>query len=154
MGYYRHMRDLTGITQEVFLSFFHILVKKHISILQDVSGIIRPCRTTLLARSSKLRKDNIVVGFGWEVGCCFEGYLLPERKGSSEPVCFRNLQIRSSGRKQRVCFLATFIEAENSVIVASLKNMLSVVRSVYVVVTLDEDVAFLRYGYLKNVIVL
>ncbi|KAL8480953.1 hypothetical protein ACS0TY_027466 [Phlomoides rotata] len=59
----------------VFLSFFLILVKKHISILQDVSGIIRPCRTTLLARSSKLRKDNIVVGFGWEVGCCFEGLI-------------------------------------------------------------------------------
>ncbi|KAL8480952.1 hypothetical protein ACS0TY_027465 [Phlomoides rotata] len=41
--------------------------------------------------------------------------------------------------------LQTFIEAENSVTVASLKNMLSVVRSVYVVVTLDEEAAFLRY---------
>ncbi|KAL8463034.1 hypothetical protein ACS0TY_033883 [Phlomoides rotata] len=50
--------------------------------------------------------------------------------------------------------LQTFIEAENSVTVASLKNMLTVVRSVYVVVTLDEDAAFLRYCYLKNVIVL
>ncbi|KAL8470571.1 hypothetical protein ACS0TY_033206 [Phlomoides rotata] len=50
--------------------------------------------------------------------------------------------------------LQTFIEAENSVTVTSLKNMLTVVRSVYVVVTLDEDAAFLRYCYLKNVIVL
>ncbi|KAL8461163.1 hypothetical protein ACS0TY_032587 [Phlomoides rotata] len=46
--------------------------------------------------------------------------------------------------------LQNFIEAENSVTDASLKNMLSLMRSMYVVTTLDEDAAFLRYGYLTR----
>ncbi|KAI3457170.1 hypothetical protein Pfo_013833 [Paulownia fortunei] len=44
--------------------------------------------------------------------------------------------------------LQTFIEAENNVTDAPLKNILSLLRSMYVLVTLDEDAAFLRYGYL------
>ncbi|KAH6788890.1 acyl-CoA oxidase 3 [Perilla frutescens var. frutescens] len=46
--------------------------------------------------------------------------------------------------------LQTFIEAENSITDASLKSVLSLVRSMYVLVTLDEDPAFLRYGYLTT----
>ncbi|KAL3632758.1 Acyl-coenzyme A oxidase 3, peroxisomal [Castilleja foliolosa] len=44
--------------------------------------------------------------------------------------------------------LQNFTEAENDVTDASLKNVLSLLRSMYVLVTLDEDAAFLRYGYL------
>ncbi|KAK4484484.1 hypothetical protein RD792_007067 [Penstemon davidsonii] len=44
--------------------------------------------------------------------------------------------------------LQTFIEAENNVTDTPLKEMLGLIRSMYVLVTLDEDVAFLRYGYL------
>ncbi|PIN08980.1 Pristanoyl-CoA/acyl-CoA oxidase [Handroanthus impetiginosus] len=44
--------------------------------------------------------------------------------------------------------LRTFIEAENNIIDAPLKNVLSLLRSMYIAVTLDEDAAFLRYGYL------
>lgn len=46
--------------------------------------------------------------------------------------------------------LQTFIEAENGVTDASLKNVLSLLRSMHVLVTLDEDPAFLRYGYLTT----
>ncbi|KAG6404904.1 hypothetical protein SASPL_132481 [Salvia splendens] len=49
-----------------------------------------------------------------------------------------------------LAILQTFVEAENSVTDASLKNVLSLVRSMYVLVTLDEDPAFLRYGYLTT----
>ncbi|GFP79159.1 acyl-coenzyme a oxidase 3 peroxisomal [Phtheirospermum japonicum] len=44
--------------------------------------------------------------------------------------------------------LQTFTEAENDVTDAPLKDVLSLLRSMYVLVTLDEDAAFLRYGYL------
>ncbi|KAK4438750.1 Acyl-coenzyme A oxidase 3, peroxisomal [Sesamum alatum] len=46
--------------------------------------------------------------------------------------------------------LQTFIEAENNVTDAPLKNILSLLRAMYVLVTLDEDAAFLRYGYLTT----
>ncbi|KAL6553811.1 Acyl-coenzyme A oxidase 3, peroxisomal [Orobanche minor] len=46
--------------------------------------------------------------------------------------------------------LQTFIESENNVTDAPLKNVLSLLRSMYVLVTLDEDAAFLRYGYLTK----
>ncbi|RAL45048.1 hypothetical protein DM860_003807 [Cuscuta australis] len=39
-----------------------------------------------------------------------------------------------------------FLEAEASVIPGPLKNILGLVRSMYVTVSLDEDAAFLRYG--------
>ncbi|KAL3632214.1 Acyl-coenzyme A oxidase 3, peroxisomal [Castilleja foliolosa] len=44
--------------------------------------------------------------------------------------------------------LQTFTDAENDVTDAPLKNVLGLLRSMYVLVTLDEDAAFLRYGYL------
>ncbi|KAL6570785.1 Acyl-coenzyme A oxidase 3, peroxisomal [Orobanche gracilis] len=46
--------------------------------------------------------------------------------------------------------LQTFIESENNVTDAPLKNVSSLLRSMYVLVTLDEDAAFLRYGYLTK----
>ncbi|KAL0306835.1 UNVERIFIED_CONTAM: Acyl-coenzyme A oxidase 3, peroxisomal [Sesamum radiatum] len=46
--------------------------------------------------------------------------------------------------------LQTFIEAENNVTDAPLKNVLSLLRSMYVLVTLDEDASFLRYSYLTT----
>lgn len=42
------------------------------------------------------------------------------------------------------------IEAENNVTDASLKNILGLLRSMYVLVTLEEDAAFLRYGFLST----
>ncbi|CAA2971044.1 acyl-coenzyme A oxidase 3, peroxisomal-like [Olea europaea subsp. europaea] len=42
------------------------------------------------------------------------------------------------------------IEAENNVTDASIKNILGLLRSMYVLVTLEEDAAFLRYGYLST----
>ncbi|KAL2483403.1 Acyl-coenzyme A oxidase 3 [Forsythia ovata] len=46
--------------------------------------------------------------------------------------------------------LQSAIEAENNVKDASLKNILALLRSMYVLVTLEEDAAFLRYGYLST----
>ncbi|KAK6134299.1 hypothetical protein DH2020_031922 [Rehmannia glutinosa] len=46
--------------------------------------------------------------------------------------------------------LQTFLEAGNNATDAPLKNALGLLRSMYVLVTLDEDAAFLRYGYLNT----
>ncbi|CAN4117564.1 unnamed protein product [Withania somnifera] len=46
--------------------------------------------------------------------------------------------------------LHTFLEAEASVTSGPLKNILDLVRSMYALVTLEEDAAFLRYGYLST----
>ncbi|CAA2954151.1 acyl-coenzyme A oxidase 3, peroxisomal-like [Olea europaea var. sylvestris] len=46
--------------------------------------------------------------------------------------------------------LQSAVEAENNVTDASLKNILGLLRSLNVLVTLEEDAAFLRYGYLST----
>ncbi|XP_073016740.1 acyl-coenzyme A oxidase 3, peroxisomal-like [Primulina eburnea] len=46
--------------------------------------------------------------------------------------------------------LQTCIEAENNTTDTHLKKILGLMRSMYVSVTLDEDAAFLRYGYLST----
>ncbi|XP_073140081.1 acyl-coenzyme A oxidase 3, peroxisomal-like [Henckelia pumila] len=46
--------------------------------------------------------------------------------------------------------LQTCIEAENNTTDAHLKKILGLMRSMYVLVTIDEDAAFLRYGYLST----
>ncbi|GAV75968.1 Acyl-CoA_dh_1 domain-containing protein/ACOX domain-containing protein/Acyl-CoA_dh_M domain-containing protein [Cephalotus follicularis] len=44
----------------------------------------------------------------------------------------------------------TFIEAEETVCDLPLKNVLGLLRSMYVLICMEEDVAFLRYGYLST----
>ncbi|GAB2285394.1 Acyl-coenzyme A oxidase 3, peroxisomal [Dionaea muscipula] len=44
----------------------------------------------------------------------------------------------------------TFIEAEEKVPAGSLKDVLGLVRSLYALIILEEDAAFLRYGYLST----
>ncbi|KAE8076002.1 hypothetical protein FH972_014679 [Carpinus fangiana] len=46
--------------------------------------------------------------------------------------------------------LQTFIEAEATVPAGSLKDVLSLLRSMYALICLEEDAAFLRYGYLST----
>ncbi|XP_059663214.1 acyl-coenzyme A oxidase 3, peroxisomal-like [Cornus florida] len=46
--------------------------------------------------------------------------------------------------------LQIFIEAEATVSAGPLKNMLGLLRSMYVMISLEEDAAFLRYGYLST----
>lgn len=43
----------------------------------------------------------------------------------------------------------TFVDAETSVTDATIKSILGLLRSLYALVTLEEDSAFLRYGYLS-----
>ncbi|WOG92880.1 hypothetical protein DCAR_0312157 [Daucus carota subsp. sativus] len=43
-----------------------------------------------------------------------------------------------------------FIEAEEAVPAGHLKNVLGLVRSLYAIILLEEDAAFLRYGYLST----
>ncbi|KAM7495070.1 hypothetical protein LguiB_029679 [Lonicera macranthoides] len=45
--------------------------------------------------------------------------------------------------------LQTFIDAEATVSAGPLKNVLGLLRSMYALVTLEDDAAFLRYGYLS-----
>ncbi|KAK7405022.1 hypothetical protein VNO78_06157 [Psophocarpus tetragonolobus] len=46
--------------------------------------------------------------------------------------------------------LKTFIEAESTLPAGSLKNVLGLLRSLYAVICVDEDAAFLRYAYLST----
>ncbi|KAJ9170880.1 hypothetical protein P3X46_018944 [Hevea brasiliensis] len=46
--------------------------------------------------------------------------------------------------------LQTFMEAEATVSVGPLKNVLSLLRSMYALTCMEEDAAFLRYGYLST----
>uniref|UniRef100_A0A2K1WRX5 Acyl-coenzyme A oxidase n=1 Tax=Populus trichocarpa TaxID=3694 RepID=A0A2K1WRX5_POPTR len=46
--------------------------------------------------------------------------------------------------------LQTFIDAEANVSAGSLKNVLGLLRSMYALICLEEDAAFLRYGYLST----
>ncbi|KAJ8763753.1 hypothetical protein K2173_003535 [Erythroxylum novogranatense] len=46
--------------------------------------------------------------------------------------------------------LDTFIEAEANIPAGSLKDALGLVRSMYALICLEEDAAFLRYGYLST----
>ncbi|TKY66797.1 Acyl-coenzyme A oxidase 3 [Spatholobus suberectus] len=46
--------------------------------------------------------------------------------------------------------LKTFMGAESTLPAGSLKNVLGLLRSLYAVICVDEDAAFLRYGYLST----
>ncbi|XP_011013714.1 PREDICTED: acyl-coenzyme A oxidase 3, peroxisomal-like [Populus euphratica] len=46
--------------------------------------------------------------------------------------------------------LQTFIDAEANVSASPLKNVLGLLRSMYALICLEEDAAFLRYGYLST----
>ncbi|XP_015953674.1 acyl-coenzyme A oxidase 3, peroxisomal [Arachis duranensis] len=46
--------------------------------------------------------------------------------------------------------LKTFIEIESKVPAGSLKDVLGLLRSLYALISVDEDAAFLRYGYLST----
>ncbi|XP_014492629.2 acyl-coenzyme A oxidase 3, peroxisomal [Vigna radiata var. radiata] len=46
--------------------------------------------------------------------------------------------------------LKTFIDAESALPAGSLKNVLGLLRSLYAVISVDEDASFLRYGYLSK----
>ncbi|XP_027342004.1 acyl-coenzyme A oxidase 3, peroxisomal-like isoform X4 [Abrus precatorius] len=46
--------------------------------------------------------------------------------------------------------LQNFMEAESTLPPGSLKNVLGVLRSLYALISVDEDASFLRYGYLST----
>ncbi|XP_045811074.1 acyl-coenzyme A oxidase 3, peroxisomal-like [Trifolium pratense] len=46
--------------------------------------------------------------------------------------------------------LKTFMEAESALPAGSLKDVLGLLRSLYALISVDEDAAFLRYGYLST----
>ncbi|QCD86232.1 acyl-coenzyme A oxidase 3, peroxisomal-like [Vigna unguiculata] len=46
--------------------------------------------------------------------------------------------------------LKTFMDAESTLPAGSLKNVLGLLRSLYAVISVDEDATFLRYGYLST----
>ncbi|OVA14470.1 Acyl-CoA oxidase [Macleaya cordata] len=46
--------------------------------------------------------------------------------------------------------LQTFLEAEVAMTAGSLKNVLGLLRSMYALISIEEDLSFLRYGYLST----
>ncbi|KAJ6763948.1 ACYL-COENZYME A OXIDASE 3.2 PEROXISOMAL-RELATED [Salix purpurea] len=46
--------------------------------------------------------------------------------------------------------LQTFLDTESNVSAGPLKNVLGLLRSMYALICLEEDAAFLRYGYLST----
>ncbi|XP_016462915.1 acyl-coenzyme A oxidase 3, peroxisomal-like isoform X1 [Nicotiana tabacum] len=93
-----------------------------------------------------LRERDLLECFAAEVSLC-------QSQGKSKEYAFTlNYQLAEDlGRAfSDRAVLHTFLEAEASVTSGPLKNILGLVRSMYALVTVDEDVAFLRYGYLST----
>ncbi|XP_049370545.1 acyl-coenzyme A oxidase 3, peroxisomal-like [Solanum verrucosum] len=91
-----------------------------------------------------LRERDLLERFAAEVSQC-------QAQGKSKEYAFTlNYQLAEDlGRAfSDRAVLHTFLDAEASVTSGPLKNVLDLVRSMYVLVTLEEDAAFLRYGYL------
>ncbi|CAN4087258.1 unnamed protein product [Withania somnifera] len=93
-----------------------------------------------------LRERDLLERFAAEVSLC-------QAQGKSKEYALNlNYQLAEDlGRafSDRAA-LHTFLEAEASVTSDPLKNILGLVRSMYALVTLEEDAAFLRYGYLST----
>ncbi|KAL3325690.1 hypothetical protein AABB24_036766 [Solanum stoloniferum] len=92
-----------------------------------------------------LRERDLLERFAAEVLQC-------QAQGKSKEYAFTlNYQLAEDlGRAfSDRAVLHTFLDAEASVTSRPLKNVLDLVRSMYVLVTLEEDAAFLRYGYLS-----
>ncbi|XP_015055931.1 acyl-coenzyme A oxidase 3, peroxisomal-like isoform X2 [Solanum pennellii] len=92
-----------------------------------------------------LRERDLLERFAAEVSQC-------QAQGKSKEYAFTlNYQLAEDlGRAfSDRAVLHTFLDAEASVTSGPLKNVLDLVRSMYVLVTLEEDAAFLRYGYLS-----
>ncbi|XP_009783430.1 acyl-coenzyme A oxidase 3, peroxisomal isoform X3 [Nicotiana sylvestris] len=93
-----------------------------------------------------LRERDLLERFAAEVSLC-------QSQGKSKEYAFTlNYQLAEDlGRAfSDRAVLHTFLEAEATVTSGPLKDILGLVRSMYVLVTLEEDVAFLRYGYLST----
>ncbi|KAG5579158.1 hypothetical protein H5410_049785 [Solanum commersonii] len=91
------------------------------------------------------RERDLLERFAAEVSQC-------QAQGKSKEYAFTlNYQLAEDlGRAfSDRAVLHTFLNAEASVTSGPLKNVLDLVRSMYVLVTLEEDAAFLRYGYLS-----
>ncbi|KAH0722059.1 hypothetical protein KY289_005103 [Solanum tuberosum] len=92
-----------------------------------------------------LRERDLLERFAAEVSQC-------QAQGKSKEYAFTlNYQLAEDlGRAfSDRAVLHTFLDAEAFVTSGPLKNVLDLVRSMYVLVTLEEDAAFLRYGYLS-----
>ncbi|VFQ64461.1 unnamed protein product [Cuscuta campestris] len=93
-----------------------------------------------------LRERDLLNRFAAEIS-------LSQSQGQSKEHAFavNHLLAKDLGKAyaDRAIF-QTFVEAEASVTSIPLKTLLGLVRSMYVLFTLDEDAAFLRYGYLST----
>ncbi|XP_055807401.1 acyl-coenzyme A oxidase 3, peroxisomal-like isoform X1 [Solanum dulcamara] len=93
-----------------------------------------------------LRERDLLERFAAEVSLC-------QAQGKSKEFAFNlNYQLAEDlGRAfSDRAVLHIFLDAEETVTSAPLKNVLDLVRSMYTLVTLEEDAAFLRYGYLST----
>ncbi|XP_019227730.1 PREDICTED: acyl-coenzyme A oxidase 3, peroxisomal isoform X1 [Nicotiana attenuata] len=93
-----------------------------------------------------LRERDLLERFAAEISLC-------QSQGKSKEYAFTlDYQLAEDlGRAfSDRAVLHTFLEAEASVTSGPLKNILGLVRSMYVLATLEEDAAFLRYGYLST----
>lgn len=93
-----------------------------------------------------LRERDLLERFAAEVSRC-------QAQGKSRDYGFTlNYQLAEDlGRAfSDRAVLHTFLDAEATVTSGPLKNILGLVRSMYTLVTLEEDAAFLRYGYLST----
>ncbi|WKA06909.1 hypothetical protein VitviT2T_024787 [Vitis vinifera] len=58
-------------------------------------------------------------------------------------------QLQAHGLSREYALLQIFLDAEAAVSSGPLKSMLSLLRSMHVLIILEEDASFLRYGYLS-----
>ncbi|RVW22075.1 putative acyl-coenzyme A oxidase [Vitis vinifera] len=63
-------------------------------------------------------------------------------------------QLQAHGLSREYALLQIFLDAEAAVSSGPLKSMLSLLRSMHVLIILEEDASFLRYGYLSPTMLL
>ncbi|GAB2234719.1 hypothetical protein Droror1_Dr00003984 [Drosera rotundifolia] len=120
--------------------------------MNGLAPVIPSCLTSSHLRSSQIQTDvfyfrerDLLNRFAAEVS-----QHLKLRKSREQALLVSHQLAEELGRAfaDKTIFLA-FKEAEEKVTAGSLKNILSLIRSLYALVILDEDAAFLRYGYLS-----
>ncbi|KAB5530011.1 hypothetical protein DKX38_020092 [Salix brachista] len=124
--------------------------------LEHMNGpvpVIQPNLTSTTLRSSQfqmnahcLRERDLLNRFAAEIS------LYQSNGESKERAFILSYQLAEDlGRAfSDRAILQTFIDTESNVSAGPLKNVLGLLRSMYALICLEEDAAFLRYGYLST----
>ncbi|GAB4859614.1 Acyl-coenzyme A oxidase 3, peroxisomal [Ancistrocladus abbreviatus] len=103
-------------------------------------------------RSTTFQTDIFCLRERELLNCLVEEVSWHQKQGQSKEYAFvqNYLLAEDLGRAfADKAILHTFIEVERNVPTGPLKNILDMVRSLYALITMEEDASFLRYGFLS-----